>query len=104
MTPNQLIVEAETLLDQATLRPQPPVTRGLKAFTARDAARQFLVATLRDGPVSSQAIAAGAKANGVALRTLFRAKNELGVMAKRDSPNGAWRWYPSADQVFGAMR
>jgi hypothetical protein len=31
-----------------------------------------------------------ADANGISERTLFCAKGELGVMAKKDGPNGTW--------------
>ena len=33
-----------------------------------------------------------AEANGIAERTLFRAKSELNVIAKKDGRGGAWTW------------
>jgi hypothetical protein len=35
-----------------------------------------------------------ADANGIAERTLFRAKSDLKIIAKKDGPNGEWRRLP----------
>ena len=53
----------------------------------------FLRHLLRDGPVSSKQVMADAKANGIAQRTLWRAKRELGILAERTKgATGAWYW------------
>ncbi len=53
----------------------------------------FLRGLLADGPVASKQIMADAKANGIAQRTLWRAKTELRVNAERaKGQTGAWYW------------
>jgi hypothetical protein len=53
----------------------------------------FLRGLLADGPVASKQVMADAKANGIAQRTLWRAKTELGVIAERaKGQTGAWYW------------
>jgi hypothetical protein len=47
---------------------------------------------LADGPVAKTEIEDAAKGNAIAMRTLFRAKTELKVIAKRDGPSGTWTW------------
>jgi putative DNA primase/helicase len=63
-----------------------------KSPAARDEAKKFLAGILANGPVVKAEIEEAAKANGVSERTLFRVKAELGVMAKKDGPNGTWMW------------
>jgi hypothetical protein len=65
-----------------------------KSPTARDAAKQFLRNLLINGPIARSDIDDAAKANGIAAKTLFRAKNDLNVIAEKDRgvPNGAWYW------------
>jgi putative DNA primase/helicase len=65
-----------------------------KAPTARDGAKKFLFDLLAHGPVLSAEIEEAAEANGVSRRTLFRAKNDLNVIAKKDTTkkNGPWTW------------
>jgi AAA domain-containing protein len=65
-----------------------------KSPTARDEAKKFLSSIV--GPVDSVEIEEAAEANGISRRTLFRAKAELGIIAKKDGPNGSWPWWPSA--------
>jgi putative DNA primase/helicase len=74
-----------------------------KSPAARDAAKQFLRDLLADGPVKRTEIEEAADANGISERTLFRAKADLQVMAKRDGPGGCWTWkmppsYPAQNQ------
>jgi putative DNA primase/helicase len=61
-----------------------------------DAASTFLRDLLASGPVASKQVEADAKANGIAQRTLWRAKAELGVVADRsrttEGNTGAWYW------------
>jgi putative DNA primase/helicase len=63
-----------------------------KSPAARDEAKKFLADTLANGPVLKAEIEDAADANGISERTLFRAKGDLGVMAKKDGPNGTWTW------------
>jgi DNA polymerase bacteriophage-type len=60
---------------------------------ARDSAKKFLVDMLADGPVLKTEIEEAAEANKTSARTLRRAKDELGIIAKRDGPNQTWRWH-----------
>jgi hypothetical protein len=57
---------------------------------------------LADGPVASDEIEEAAAANGIAERTLYRAKAELKIRAVKDGPTKdgqrAWRWHPPSDQ------
>jgi hypothetical protein len=54
-------------------------------------ARDWLKETLADGPVSSAELDRQAKAIGISIATLRRAKQSLKVRAKkRDGPKGAW--------------
>jgi hypothetical protein len=57
----------------------------------RDDARLFLTQALKDGPAASKELHKDAKANGIAQRTLWRAKSELGIKAERHG-RGAWYW------------
>jgi putative DNA primase/helicase len=68
-----------------------------KSPTVRDQAKKFLSSILAQGPVDSVEIEEAAEANGISRRTLFRAKDELDIMAKRDGPNGTWRWWLPQD-------
>ena len=61
--------------------------------TARDTAKNFLREILANGPVNAAEIEEAAEANKIADRTLRRAKDELGIIAKKDGPNGEWRWH-----------
>lgn len=63
-----------------------------KSPTARDEAKTFLADILANGPVTKNDIEEAANANGVAARTLFRAKSSLKIIAKKDGPNGEWTW------------
>jgi putative DNA primase/helicase len=66
--------------------------------TPKDEAAEWLAATLHDGPVSSKELKAKAEADGIAWRTVERAKEELGVSAlRRTEPGqqrgkGEWVW------------
>jgi hypothetical protein len=65
-----------------------------KSPTARDSAKQFLHELLNGGPVASSEVEEAAKANGISKRTLYRAKNDLSIIAKKDNgtPEGVWTW------------
>jgi putative DNA primase/helicase len=61
----------------------------------RDDASTFLQFLLRDGAVASRQVEADAHANGIARRTLWRAKAELGVVTSRGKTldgRSAWYW------------
>jgi hypothetical protein len=47
---------------------------------------------LASGPKPSPEIEEAAEADGISRRTLFRAKKELGVRAKKEE--GGWYWHP----------
>jgi putative DNA primase/helicase len=64
-----------------------------RAPAARDDAKKFLAELLAAGPVPKAEIEEAADANGIAERTLRRAKNELGIVAKKDGQDGCWRWH-----------
>jgi putative DNA primase/helicase len=53
-------------------------------------AEEFLIGLLRDGPTPTKYVEAEAKAAGIALRTVRRASDALGV--KKRKLNGAWYW------------
>jgi hypothetical protein len=57
----------------------------------REAAAEFLRVALSTGPMASKELMSDAKANGIAQRTLWRAKTELGVVAERHG-RGPWYW------------
>lgn len=73
----------------------------------REDAKTFLRAALATGPVSSKQLREDARANGIAERTLWRAKSELGVDTQRAATPGgkhAWYWFlnpatPTTDRV-----
>jgi len=59
----------------------------------RAVAEQFLRDLLADGPVKSTEVYKDAKANGIAQRTLWRAKLDLGVIADRAKGDIKAPWY-----------
>jgi putative DNA primase/helicase len=63
-----------------------------KAPTARDDAKKFLGDFLASGPAAAKEVEEAAEANGVSRRTLFRAKGELKVVAKKEGREGGWTW------------
>jgi hypothetical protein len=67
-----------------------------KSPAARDEAKKFIVDYLAAGPVSSTDVEEAAKANGISRRTLFRAKADLGVAAKKSGDG--WTWQIPAPQ------
>ncbi len=76
---------------EALLAADNPVSRSDRREL--DHATTFLRDMLADGPVASKQIMNDAKANGVAQRTLWRAKRELDVKAERaKGQTGAWYW------------
>ena len=76
---------------EALLATDEPASRA--ECRERDEAMTFLRGLLADGPVASKQVMADAKANGIAQRTLWRAKSELEIVAERSKgQTGAWFW------------
>jgi len=71
-----------------------------KAPAARDTAKNFLKQMLSNDPMSAADIEEAAEADGIATRTLYRAKAELKIRAVKDGPmkdgQRTWRWHPPA--------
>jgi len=65
---------------------------GKAAANPRAAAKTFLAELLANGPVAKTEIDEAAKANCISVRTLMRAKAELGVVAKKTRMQGGWTW------------
>jgi len=65
--------------------------------SARDEAKKFLTDILANGPMLQSEIQDAAQGNGIAKRTLERAKRELDITAEK---NGQWYWrLPDAAKV-----
>lgn len=47
---------------------------------------------LTAGPVAKTDIDEAADANGISIRTLMRAKDEVGIIAKKSGMKGGWTW------------
>jgi putative DNA primase/helicase len=62
------------------------------ATEAKDGAKEFLLEILASGSVRKREIDEAARANGIAERTLFRAKAELGIVAKKGGLKEGWMW------------
>ena len=61
-------------------------------------AKDFLLEVLADGSVPSDEIKEQAKEQGLAVKTLFRAKGELGIKArKKGYEDGKWYWELQTD-------
>jgi putative DNA primase/helicase len=65
-----------------------------KSPAARDEAKKFLSDILAKGPVLKTEIEEAAEANGIAEKTLYRAKSDLKVIAVKDRTKheGKWTW------------
>lgn len=60
--------------------------------SALDNAKEFLCNLLADGPVSSKQIELDAEGAGYAWRTIQRAKNVLGIIARKGGMKEGWLW------------
>jgi hypothetical protein len=79
-------------VDVAATEALQAVTGG-KPPAARAAAKKFLLTVLAGGPMLVTEIEAAAKAEGIAARTLARAKAALGVVSEKGSmPEDPWTW------------
>jgi hypothetical protein len=77
-------VAADALLAQA----KP----GDRDKSALEAARSFLEAELAEGPRPSKTLLENAEREGIPRRTLWRAKDVLGVTASKTAFDGGWAW------------
>jgi hypothetical protein len=64
----------------------------------RDSVKQFITTLLSNGPAGSKEVLEAAKANGISFRTLYRAKDELGIDIRKDGPlnekgERTWQWH-----------
>lgn len=59
---------------------------------ARDEAEAFLLNALADGPLSANEVKKLAREEGIAERTLFRAKKKAGIVAKQRGHHAGWVW------------
>lgn len=60
-------------------------------------ASEFLIGELAAGPVAATNLKTRAEANGIAWRTLRRAKGRLAVTSAKDGADGAWRWHAAPE-------
>jgi putative DNA primase/helicase len=78
----------------ATEAMQAETTAGRSSRSgAKEIAKKFLADMLANGPVLKGDIEDAAEGNGISERTLFRAKADLNIEAKKDDPQGGWRWH-----------
>ncbi len=59
----------------------------------REDARTFLRELLADGPVPSKDLMREAAHNGLSQATMFRAKSDLGIRARKRGLQGGWEWF-----------
>jgi DNA polymerase len=75
---------------------------GSKAIGELDRAKQFLTELLGAGPMPSTEIEEAAKADGIAIRTLRRAKDALKIKPRKDGQDKdgqpIWRWHQEPSQ------
>lgn len=64
----------------------------LRNRSPRDEACEWLKDALANGPMAQKEIRSRAKSDGVAWRTVERAKAALGVMSRKASMGGGWVW------------
>jgi RecA-family ATPase len=66
---------------------------GQSGYAKREA-REFLLERLQEGPAKADDVIAEARQNGIAEKTLYRAKKELGIRSRKTSArfDGAWSW------------
>jgi hypothetical protein len=79
----------DTRADDA-LTVDPPNSRG----SDRDAAAEWLLEALSDGPLESTEVFRQGKENGFSEKTLRRAAKQAGVACRKAGFGGAWHWHP----------
>jgi hypothetical protein len=57
-----------------------------------ESAKEFLGNILAAGPMPSEKVKELAKARGISTATLWRAKTEMGIGAKKSGMTGEWLW------------
>lgn len=87
-------VDASTALGA----PESPAER-----SEREEAKDFLRGILADGSAYATVVKREAKAAGIAERTLFRAKADLGVKAEKTGFRGGWQWSLPAEGCQGCQ-
>jgi hypothetical protein len=65
--------------------------RECRSPSARENAKEYVYTLLSDGPLGAKDVEEAAKANGISRSTLFRAKNDLKVIAEKDRTKPRWR-------------
>lgn len=74
---------------------------GSKGHLAVDEAKEFLCAVLKDGPQSADTVMVAARAAGISLASLRRAKAALHVTVQKGGMNAGWRWaLPAAPKML----
>jgi hypothetical protein len=75
-----------------------------KSPAARDSVKKFLEDLLGSGPVPKMDIEEAAAAEGISERTLYRAKTDLKIAAKKDGPmkdgQRTWQWHLPTEGTF----
>jgi hypothetical protein len=72
--------------------------------SAHDEARDFLLDILKDGSRLQKDIEAEAKAAGLSVKTLYRAKSSLKVRSQKQHFSGRWEWtLPSKMATHGKL-
>jgi hypothetical protein len=79
---------------QEAMRPQDNPEEG----AALGEAKMFLLNLLAKGPVKVKAIQKDAEGNGLAWRTIERAKQALKIEAEKENLEGGWVWYLPRDE------
>ncbi len=69
----------------------------------RKLAGEWLRQYLLDGERSQSNVENPAQRDGICIRTLRRAKFDLGVVSTRQSVSGAWHWDPAGKQIDWLM-
>ena len=78
------IVETGVTFGEA---PEPP-----QSDSQRDRATDLLLELLKDGPLNSTEVQGQAQRAGISWETMKRAKDRLGIAAKRDGKTKKWLW------------
>ncbi len=69
----------------------------------REAATEWLLELLSEGPLPAKEVRAQADEAGLAWRTVRRAKDDLGIKPKKDSFEGGWTWALPANMAKPAQ-
>jgi hypothetical protein len=82
-------IDAEALFRALAVRTRPADTEKVL-----DQAKHFLLTQLVDGPMKSTDLVDAAKANGISVRSIERARAEIGVLSYREqNAEGRWEWW-----------